>query len=228
VDVENDENMSNYTAEADFSYVSSADQLRIRSIKNIAFFTGVGAFDSTYGYIMTPSLFRPTADNHATLGSADNRWNTLFTQNVQGTNNVNITATDGNTQTSTLALGSDGSLALNDKKVSIASSSYVNASNILDFNVQQYAFGARISNNIISIHQYISDNSTHSSGDLLMTFKAGYRPLDTIRIPFVGYNGANVFGYIKITSNGQCTIDSINDSTVTARICFGGCMWFMA
>ena len=119
VDVENDETMANYTQEADISYLASSDQLRIRSIKNIAFLTGTGSFGS-YGYIMTPSLLRPTTDNHATLGSADSRWSTLFTQAVQGTNTINITATDGNSQTSTLALGSDGSLKVDNNNVALA------------------------------------------------------------------------------------------------------------
>ena len=123
----------------------------------------------------------------------------------------------------------DGTLTWDGTNVCVASSWSVVASDTVDFNVTMYAFAARKSNNIFNLYQYISNNATHSQGDLLMTFKTGYRPVgNDVRIPFTGYDGASVYGYVKVAPDGKCTIDSINDNTITARICFGGCMWFTA
>lgn len=140
----------------------------------------------------------------------------------------NITADNG-TDSKLLQGRPNGTLTWDGTSVCVALSSTVVAADAVDFNVTQYAFVARKSNNIMNLGQYISNNATHAQGDLLMTFKTRYRPIgNDIRIPFTGYGNASVYGYVKVATNGECTIDSINDSTTSARICFGGCMWFTA
>lgn len=111
---------------------------------------------------------------------------------------------------------------------SIASSSSVNNADFRTQNVTEYALIVRKSNNIVSLLQYVSDSATHSTGDLLFTVKTDFLPLGDVRIPFSGQN-ASVNGYLKISSaDGKCTVDAINNNSISCRLCVGGAMWFIA
>lgn len=121
----------------------------------------------------------------------------------------------------------DGTLQWNSEDVCIGKSDNVPSATAASHSVTPYTVVFRKMHNIFTVAQYISNNAAHAQGTLLMTFNTGYKPIADTRIPFTGYGGAAVYGYVKVSaSTGECTIDSINNATTTARICFGGCMWF--
>ena len=70
----------------------------------------------------------------------------------------------------------------------------------------------------IIIISYQGESKAHSASELIFTLPSGYRPSDSIYVPFVSSN--NAYGHLQITSGGLVTVNQISNTTSTGRLYF--------